>query len=565
MKKVHLYIICLFVVLFISNKTNASVFYQDLSKNLYVSSGNISNCHDPKLNHQSWAKLKLNQIQEFERYCLRIPVVIDEQSYPSHVQLHLYALASSRVFWDGEFLSESGTVGNNALEETAGAMSHKIPLSRTQLAEGEHILSIDISTFSHLEDMHQIFYAIILIDDNSLGQLERLQLLMPLLLMGAMLLLFLFFLLMYWFYQKDVNFLFFSLLCLFSGTLIFLEILKFLYPYPWDFHVIRLRIMFGVSSITAILLVLYYQSFYQFKVRSWLLGYLVFSVVLIWYLGFSYDARSASLFLMALATGLIINLVAFKKGKNQAKSNTTLLVAAITLLLAAPNAFIDQWFAAFFSFIAILNLYALMIRFNQDRTKALNSLKLETELLRRNLQPHFIMNSLMLIVEWVETQPQLAVEFIEALAEEFRLLNTLSQNKLIPVDQELELCQLHCQIMSSRYQQQVTLITQGETSGIFLPPAILHTIIENAFSHNRMKNGDNITISITHVDNNVKLTVITPYREQHHSGTGTGESYIKARLVEQFEQAWQFKSAPDESSWKTELTVPLVTSIEDSK
>ena len=232
MKKIILFLTILTCFCLSINTANAELYYQSLAKNIYVSETEFQNCHKTELDHQSWPKLQLSEIQEFKRYCLRIPVSIEEENQPPHIQLQIYALASSRVFWDGEWLGNSGVVGDNAEQEQAGAMALKLPLAKTQLKAGEHLLSLDISTHSHLEDMHQIFYVIALLDDGYLNQLERLQLITPLLLMGGMLLLFIFFLLMYRFYQKDKNFIFFSLLCLFSGSLIGLEILKFFYAYP---------------------------------------------------------------------------------------------------------------------------------------------------------------------------------------------------------------------------------------------------------------------------------------------------------------------------------------------
>ena len=121
-------------------------------------------------------------------------------------------------------------------------------------------------------------------------------------------------------------------------------------------------------------------------------------------------------------------------------------------MVILPFSFIDKWFAALFSFIALANLYSLIVQFAHERSKAMQSLRLEAQMLRRNLQPHFLMNSLTLIVEWVETQPKLAVKFIDALADEFRLLNTMSQKKLVPWSTEMALCQKHFKIMQYRYQ-----------------------------------------------------------------------------------------------------------------
>jgi len=213
--------------------------------------------------------------------------------------------------------------------------------------------------------------------------------------------------------------------------------------------------------------------------------------------------------------------------------------------------------------IAIANLFSLTTRFGHDREKALMSLKLEAEMLRRNLQPHFLMNSLMLIIEWIETQPDLAVEFVESLAEEFSMLNNMSKLKQVTLREELALCQKHFNIMKARYQLNIHLEIDDSDlldkdknlDQLSIPPAVVHTVIENAFSHNRIKDDDQFKIIVSLEENNFVLKVITPYRATKHQGTGTGESYIKTRLAEHYGRSWQYESKQQDNHWQTTMVL----------
>jgi len=232
-------------------------------------------------------------------------------------------------------------------------------------------------------------------------------------------------------------------------------------------------------------------------------------------------------------------------------------------MIILPYRFIEQWFAALFSVIAIANLFSLTTRFGHDREKALMSLKLEAEMLRRNLQPHFLMNSLMLIIEWIETQPALAVEFVESLADEFSMLNNMSKLKQVTLRQELDLCQKHFNIMKARYQLDIELDINTidlanknqNLDHLRIPPAVVHTVIENTFSHNRIKNNDKFRIIISLEKSNFVLKVVTPYRPTKHQGTGTGESYIKTRLTECYGSSWQYESTQQNNSWQTKMVL----------
>jgi len=53
------------------------------------------------------------------------------------------------------------------------------------------------------------------------------------------------------------------------------------------------------------------------------------------------------------------------------------------------------------------------------------------ELLKKNLQPHFLMNTLAVLTEVVEQNPTVAARLIEDLAEEFRTVARVSAEKLV--------------------------------------------------------------------------------------------------------------------------------------
>jgi len=540
-----------------------SFFYQDLNQGVHYKAGFDENCHQVDFDDVNWPTLNLYTLSEYQHYCLRAIVDITEHDLPIHTVMKMYMLGSFEIYWDGELIGKNGIAGDSISMEKTGSIGITMSMSKDQLSIGKHLLSMNISTYHHIEDMQRIFYAAMLVDQTKAMKNAKYDYIAPLMLCGAMLLLFVFFQLMYWYYQKDPAFMTFSLLSVSSGILIALELLKYFYAYPWDWHVLRLKIIIFTVMITAMLLLLYYVYYYRFKSSfKWLIlaALLMFSGVVF---APGYDFKSLSIFIIAMLGSLIINVIALKNNKDGATINTTLLIIGIVSMVILPERFIDQWFAALFSVIAIANLFSLTTRFGHDREKALMSLKLEAEMLRRNLQPHFLMNSLMLIIEWIETQPDLAVEFVESLAEEFSMLNNMSKLKQVTLREELALCQKHFNIMKARYQLNIHL----EIDDIYLldkdknldqlniPPAVVHTVIENAFSHNRIKDDDQFKIIVNLEENNFVLKVITPYRATKHQGTGTGESYIKTRLAEHYGRSWQYESKQQDNHWQTTMVL----------
>ena len=131
-----------------------------------------------------------------------------------------------------------------------------------------------------------------------------------------------------------------------------------------------------------------------------------------------------------------------------------------------------------------------------QREIELRSMQLETQLLKKNIQPHFIMNTLTSVIEWMEQEPKTGVKFIEALAREFRLLNEISTKKLIPVSSEIELCKSHLEIMSYRKGLNYKLNTNNLDRLELIPPAVFHTIIENGITHNHQETSE-VTFQIS--------------------------------------------------------------------
>ena len=80
------------------------------------------------------------------------------------------------------------------------------------------------------------------------------------------------------------------------------------------------------------------------------------------------------------------------------------------------------------------------------------NIKSQLESLKNQVNPHFLFNSLMSLQEWIESRPQKAAQFVQALAEEFRSISHMSGNALITMEEELAMCQAHLEIMSFRKQ-----------------------------------------------------------------------------------------------------------------
>jgi LytS/YehU family sensor histidine kinase len=190
------------------------------------------------------------------------------------------------------------------------------------------------------------------------------------------------------------------------------------------------------------------------------------------------------------------------------------------------------------------------------RAAELTAARMEIELLKKNLQPHFLLNTLTALTEVVEQSPREAVRLIDDLAEEFRSLSRMSAEKLIPLSQELDLCRAHLRVMSLRTGKAWRLEAESLDLAATVPPALFLTLIENGFAHQRVAtSGAAFVLRQQKSPGGATLYVFeSPGRAHDEPGRaagGTGLRYVKARLEESFPSRWSFRQGPTEAGWES--------------
>jgi LytS/YehU family sensor histidine kinase len=215
-----------------------------------------------------------------------------------------------------------------------------------------------------------------------------------------------------------------------------------------------------------------------------------------------------------------------------------------------------------FLLLCLLAANALQIRqVRIEREEALlKSARLEIELLKRHIQPHFLMNTLTALSEWIEEAPSGAASMIHALADEFKTLSEVSNKSLIPMKDELRLCSSHLEIMSRRKGCQFVLQSDGVDPECLIPPAVIHTLVENAITHSRALNPE-VVLKLRAENRNgrTKYVFEAPtgrISKSEENKSGTGFRYIRARLQESYGSNWEFNSAQAENLWITEISIP---------
>jgi sensor histidine kinase YesM len=297
---------------------------------------------------------------------------------------------------------------------------------------GKHLLSAEMSTFHVGQELNSIAFILSVVDEQKLNNAVLFVSMISALFFGMLLILSIIFQLVYWQYQRNFSYQLFSLFCLFSALLLSIEQAKFWVNYPYSWHIYRLSFIYSLTLCVSFILPVFYIFQYQLpSKKTWALA-IIFSLLGLSMLQADYDTSSSSLFTGALIWALIINIYHLKKDRS-GKLNSFVILLGLTFVAFMPEYYSEAGFGLVFICLVMLMLVTLIKEMYIHKEQSLKAQRVKTELLRRNMQPHFLMNCLTQLIELIEIKPKQATVLISALSDEFRQLTHQSDQGCIPL------------------------------------------------------------------------------------------------------------------------------------
>ncbi|MBB5608955.1 MULTISPECIES: histidine kinase [unclassified Janthinobacterium] len=496
-------------------------------------------------------------------HCLERELILPATPHAPQVLL-LSALAASTLWLDGVQIASNGQPAAQAADEIAGRIDMAVPLAPAQLAQGTHHLRLLLSTQQVPARLDAPLYGFSLQDQQAYQAAQAWRNLPPLLLAGALAGVALLFIALKFalnlLYQRHLHWTVFTALCLAASLLLLAETWRSLAGYAYPQHIVRLYAINLLTWLFAALLPLYFFCVYHR--RHWLLAAVLIlaGVAVAGALPAHFDNQCRLMFVTGLIGSLLLNLFALWRRLPGSRGGTAIALLSCAMYKLAGDGFAEGGFALVVCFLLLPLCFQLLSQLMRDRQKVARASQLENQLLRKNLQPHFLMNSLSLISELNEQSPQAAEDFIVALGAGFRMLNEYAQQPSIALTQELSLCHNYLAIMSTRLQQPCSLELIGETSAIIVPPAALLTALENAFSHTRYRQGVTFQLEIERNGQTDVLRLLLPASEvRPHTGSGMGERYIRSSLQAVFGKHARYDTTQQPQGWQLRFTLPAAS------
>jgi hypothetical protein len=202
------------------------------------------------------------------------------------------------------------------------------------------------------------------------------------------------------------------------------------------------------------------------------------------------------------------------------------------------NPFWKQWWFILPIIVFATSMLFWYIKRREARLKHVQQLQQEKiqfqfQVLRNQINPHFLFNSFNTLISIIEEDPATAVNYVEQLSDFFRNIVNYTDKEIITLQEEITILKAYFYLQQKRYGDNLILniqVTEKEKNEILIPPLTLQLLIENAIKHNAVSKETPLTINIF-TENNVRLIInnnINP-KLAAQAGTGMGLKNIANR------------------------------------
>jgi len=162
------------------------------------------------------------------------------------------------------------------------------------------------------------------------------------------------------------------------------------------------------------------------------------------------------------------------------------------------------------------------------------NLQSQFEVLKQQVNPHFLFNSLNVLTSLIKIDPDLAESFTERLSKVYRYVLENKEKDLVSLSTELEFLHAYLFLLEIRFMKKLFIEISIERSfyDYQVLPIAIQLIIENAIKHNTFSKVQPLRIEIF-VDDQLRLNIINNLNERETKivSTGVGLENINRRYA----------------------------------
>ena len=177
-------------------------------------------------------------------------------------------------------------------------------------------------------------------------------------------------------------------------------------------------------------------------------------------------------------------------------------------------------------------------KLTEARTQLINlqkeNLQSQFDVLKQQVNPHFLFNSLNVLTSLIKLEPDLAEKFSEQLSKVYRYVLENKDNELVDLNTELNFLDAYIFLLNIRFVDKLRVninIPVARRSDQIIPLA-MQLLIENAIKHNIMSKSEPLTIDVF-IDSDNYLNIVNNLQERPSQlvSTGVGLKNIQKRYL----------------------------------
>lgn len=188
--------------------------------------------------------------------------------------------------------------------------------------------------------------------------------------------------------------------------------------------------------------------------------------------------------------------------------------------------------------LALIGGLGLWIRWRERRLRRMeegerDKIRTQYELLRNQVNPHFLFNSFNTLSGLIEEDPVRAQTYVERLSGFFRNVLTHRKEDCISLEEELGILDDYLSIQRARYEDNlvVTIDVPAALRTMALPPMTLQILVENALKHNVISKNHPMHLSIRQgAQGGLEVANSRKARHTPAEGTGIGLENLSRKL-----------------------------------
>jgi len=240
-----------------------------------------------------------------------------------------------------------------------------------------------------------------------------------------------------------------------------------------------------------------------------------------------------------------------------------------TYLLFLKDTLMFRIISGILYYSLMVTTYYLIINFRElkeksEREARLTALLKETELsmLRSQIRPHFLFNSLNSISSLTMTDPARAQEMVIKLSEFMRYSLNLSESMMSTLEKDLYHAGLYLDIEKVRFGDKLMVEMEVEKAAreCVIPAMILQPLLENAVKHGVYEASQKVAVKlVANLEGNHLVIIIgndVDPEGKPRKGTGTGLKNVEARMVSHYGQSRLMSINKSERYFEVILKIP---------